>query len=933
LRGITPAWNRVKKLALRLRAKPMTALEKDLFIRWVICGAILTGLVLLADFVGALDNLEGWLYDRRVATCQFFNPQPTDRIVHLDIDDRSLDAIGRWPWPRAKMARLIDEISVAKPKAVAIDVVMTDPEPPTPVPNPGGGYRLVDGDALLADAIGRAGNVIIPMSLVPRPTVSMTSLQGAIESELNADLEVSEDQLLDRLKKRGFERVTGAQIASLYITARRDAMFSRIHSALDQGMIPKEELAKRVLPHTDTTLSSPILRLFDEQYERSLAMLELRRFSTPLPARVATLQTVANLLPLRGLSHAAAGVGFADDNLTEPVVRSLPLLVEQDNQLYAQLGLVFACALEDADLRKAQVSGTRIIVPRAKGAIEIPVRRFNSRTLNREVPLVADIPWFGTRDWTTLYDWPKHQQIKQHYPISMVWDICEMRDRLAKNNDAADHAIVGVLGNGLGNEKAEAYLKHPPPLEDFSARAPIIAQTLKDLDDSQLIEQFTSIKDPSPDEVHTRDVLIASRKALINARDQNAQLVKDLAALRKELSDRITGRGVLVGWTATSAVDLVTTSLHARCPGVVVHGVIANAILTHDWWYRAPYLVTVLLIITLGMFTAMITGRAAPLRASIFTALLAIGYLLLNGVLLFDYSNVIVGVAGPLVAIITVWAGCTLLRVIVEGLERVRVARDLAVFRHEMELAKNVQVALIPKHAPKIAGLEPHGWTKPADLTGGDCFDLWELPDGRLGILLADASGHGLAPSMIVSQVRTLVRALAEVETHPHPIMTRVNDRVAQDLEQGRFITAFLGFLSAEGELSWVSAGHGPILWCSKRNGQYAELESTGMPLGIMAPWPADEPSPPLKLEPSGMLIVFSDGIFEAPAPGGEQFGVERVQEILKNKCDASAVDIVAAMRDAVTKWQGRDNPHDDQTAVVVRKVENGVGVTAVKDP
>jgi sigma-B regulation protein RsbU (phosphoserine phosphatase) len=263
----------------------------------------------------------------------------------------------------------------------------------------------------------------------------------------------------------------------------------------------------------------------------------------------------------------------------------------------------------------------------------------------------------------------------------------------------------------------------------------------------------------------------------------------------------------------------------------------------------------------------------------------------------------------------------------------VRVARDLAVFRHEMELAKNVQVALIPKHAPKIAGLEPHGWTKPADLTGGDCFDLWELPDGRLGILLADASGHGLAPSMIVSQVRTLVRALAEVETHPHPIMTRVNDRVAQDLEQGRFITAFLGFLSAEGELSWVSAGHGPILWCSKRNGQYAELESTGMPLGIMAPWPADEPSPPLKLEPSGMLIVFSDGIFEAPAPGGEQFGVERVQEILKNKCDASAVDIVAAMRDAVTKWQGRDNPHDDQTAVVVRKVENGVVVTAVKDP
>jgi serine phosphatase RsbU (regulator of sigma subunit) len=79
------------------------------------------------------------------------------------------------------------------------------------------------------------------------------------------------------------------------------------------------------------------------------------------------------------------------------------------------------------------------------------------------------------------------------------------------------------------------------------------------------------------------------------------------------------------------------------------------------------------------------------------------------------------------------------------------------------------------------------------------------------------------------------------------------------------------------------------------------------------------------------MLIVFSDGIFEAPAPSGEQFGVERVQEILKNKCDASAVEIVAAMRDAVTKWQAKDNPADDQTAVVVRKIDTGVVVTAVQ--
>ncbi len=911
----------------------MTALEKDLFIRCLICGAILTGLVLLADFVGATDNLEGWLYDRRVALCQLFNTPPTDRIVHLDIDDRSLDAIGKWPWPRAKMARLIDEIAVAKPKAVAVDVVMTDPEPPTPVLQPDGSYQLVEGDVLLAKALKHAGNVVIPASVIPKPTRSASSIEGAVLSELSTDLEVNEDQVVDRVRKRLGSNIDANQILQQFLPARREAMFERIRTEFDQSDLTQDELLRRLLPHTDMTLSSPIRRVFNEQFERAMAMREMRQFSAPLPAKVSTLQAIPNLLPLRAFSQSANGEGFADDNITEPVVRSLPLFVEMDNRLYAQLGFAFACAMEDADLHHAQVSADRIIVPRAKGAIIIPVRRFYSRTMQREVPLVADIPWFGTSDWTTMYDFPKHELRSQHFAISTVWDICETRDRLIKNNTEADGAIVSLLANGLGDEVAvKQYLKNRASVENAAVRMPLIDSTLKDLDDAKFIEQYRSLPSPTTEEVQTRRILIASRQALVNAHEQNPALVKELAALRHELADRIAGRGVLIGWTATSAVDLVTTSIHPRCPGVVVHGVIANSIITNSWWTRASYWSTALLIITLGMITAMITGRDSPTRGTIFALLLAIGYLLLNGLLLFDYSNVIVGAAGPLVAIGTVWAGCTLLRVIVEGLERVKVARDLAVFQHEMLLAQKVQVALIPKKPPEIPGLEPHGWTKPADMTGGDCFDLWRLPDGRLGILLADASGHGLAPSMIVSQVRTLVRAMAEIEASPHVIMTRVNDRVAQDLEQGRFITAFLGFLSAEGELTWVSAGHGPILWCSKMNGQMLEMESTGMPLGIMEPWAADDPSPPLKLEPSGMLIVFSDGIFEAPAPSGEQFGVERVQEILRNKCDASAVEIVAAMRDAVTKWQAKDNPADDQTAVVVRKLDHGVVVTAVKE-
>lgn len=260
-----------------------------------------------------------------------------------------------------------------------------------------------------------------------------------------------------------------------------------------------------------------------------------------------------------------------------------------------------------------------------------------------------------------------------------------------------------------------------------------------------------------------------------------------------------------------------------------------------------------------------------------------------------------------------------------ETIERIRVARDLAVFTHEMGLTRNVQQALIPKHPPEIEGLEPHGRTKPADLTGSDCFDLCELPDGRLDILLADASGHGLAPSMVVSQARALVRAIAEIEKHPDTVLSRVNARMAADLEPGRFATAFLGFLSNDGTLEWAAAGHGPQIWCDVFTGEMKELDSTALPLGVMPDW-VGVVVPPLQLQPTGMVIVFSDGIFEAPDPKGELFGVERLQAIINEHRENTPADIIAAIRERVTLWQGRDNPHDDQTTVIVRRS----GVSAV---
>jgi CHASE2 domain-containing sensor protein len=892
---------------------------------------LLTAGVLIADAVGVLSNLEKWLYDQRARSCQYFTPPPSDRLVHLDIDDKAVDAIGRWPWPRSRMAQIVEEVGRARPKAVAIDVLYSEPEE---VEQSDNSMMRSRGDAAFAAELHKLSGVVIPASLLIAPPRTISNVESVIAAELTNDLELSEGELRSRLRTRGLttEQI-GSNFAARYLEARRAAVYDRIRLETAHGPVTLDELYARLLPRTDTTLNSPIRRLVEEQYAHVMAVREMATHGVPMPEHMrAPIQSAVKAVPLGEFTRAADAEGFVDFEIfSEATVRSMPLLVEHDNVLYPQFGVALACQMLDADVRKMRFDASQAIVPRENAAdIVIPLRSYYSRRLARSVPLIMDIPFFGGERWETMYDWPRYQAEKAHRSLGSVWDICLTRDKIVRNNANVDKAVARILsdkGLALDPAKGAKYAAALPDLEDASSREAIIASTLDELKKSGWLDQFAQAKEAEleQEERDMRDELLAAQRALLQAQVQNKELRTQLDTTRKELAEAIKDKGVLIGWTATGATDRVTTSIHPYCPGVVVHGVIANAVITGNWWRTAPAWIAPMFTIALGLLTAAAVGFHTPFKAAMAAAILFIGYLLLNGVVIFDYGDHIVGAAGPLVAVATVWTGCGLMRLTHETLQRIRTSRDLAVFRHEMELARSVQQALIPKDPPEIAGLEPHGWTKPADLTGGDCFDLWKLPDGRLGILLADASGHGLAPSMVVSQVRALVRAISDIETHPDRVLDRVNARVAADVEPGRFATCFLGFLSQGGELHWASAGHGPQLWCDVSSGTIVEFDSTGLPLGVTEQWIGDV-APPLQLQPTGMLIVFSDGIFEAPAPDGDMFGVERVTEIVNRLRDAPASTIVAAVREAVTTWQGKDVPHDDQTAVVVRRLE----VTAV---
>jgi sigma-B regulation protein RsbU (phosphoserine phosphatase) len=249
-------------------------------------------------------------------------------------------------------------------------------------------------------------------------------------------------------------------------------------------------------------------------------------------------------------------------------------------------------------------------------------------------------------------------------------------------------------------------------------------------------------------------------------------------------------------------------------------------------------------------------------------------------------------------------------------------AVETAALRREMDLAMQLQQALIPTVKPDVLGIESVGWTLAASTTGGDCFDLWKTTDDRLGILVADASGHGLGPAMMVTQARTLVRALSEIETHPHRLLARVNDRLADDLGGGRFVTAFFGMIASDGRLDWSSAGHGPVFIRTRPDAPLIELEPPCPPLAVISPWWEADPVSH-QIEPGGSIILVSDGIFEAANDDGEMLGVPRMRELIEEHRESPPQMLLDVLRDAATEWKGTPGPDDDQTIVIVRRVLN----------
>jgi phosphoserine phosphatase RsbU/P len=256
------------------------------------------------------------------------------------------------------------------------------------------------------------------------------------------------------------------------------------------------------------------------------------------------------------------------------------------------------------------------------------------------------------------------------------------------------------------------------------------------------------------------------------------------------------------------------------------------------------------------------------------------------------------------------------------ALQRVRMTESLIEgekMRQELEMAREVQLGTLPAVMPQVPGYDVSGISRPAELTGGDTFDLSAIDQGLL-IVLGDATGHGIAPALSVTQMQAMLRIAFRLGADLETAFRQVNNQLAATLADDRFITAFIGLLDpASHRIQFHSGGQGPIFHYRAGLRICDRYKPTSFPLGAM-PVTQLRPAPTLAMDHGDILVLLSDGFYEYHGRGGEQFGDERVQDIVSRHARKPMADLLHILLKSVDAFADGAPQQDDMTAVLVKR-------------
>jgi phosphoserine phosphatase RsbU/P len=254
---------------------------------------------------------------------------------------------------------------------------------------------------------------------------------------------------------------------------------------------------------------------------------------------------------------------------------------------------------------------------------------------------------------------------------------------------------------------------------------------------------------------------------------------------------------------------------------------------------------------------------------------------------------------------------------IIENARLYEEEKALLQMRDELGVAFEIQKRLLPAAPPTLAGYQVAGLTIPAHEVGGDFFDYIPLGTRRLAMCVGDVSGKGLPAALLMASAQATIRGQADYTRSPNETIERVNWQIYRSIKRGSFLTLFYADLDhGEHRMRFVNAGHNrPLLL---RKGEVQELAGGGLAIGLhpRSSYELGEVS----LEPEDLLLVYSDGITEAMNAEREQFGEDRLRDVMAGCAESSAATTVDCVLAAVRRFCGDTPASDDITILSVSR-------------